>query len=144
MTHSANSQARLRKAALSGCVITWLAAFVATHVPLEKLPALHVGDERLHVFGFFALTTVFFWTLLAHGHSRPRRMLIIPPAMTLYAGLDELTQPLVNRCAAWSDWAADLVGAVAAIAIWELVLTGVKILRGRRNAKLPARTTSQT
>ena len=40
--------------------------------------------------------------------------------MIAYAALDEMTQPLVNRYAAFDDWLGDVVGAAGAVMVLEL------------------------
>jgi VanZ family protein len=45
--------------------------------------------------------------------------------MPIYAAFDELTQPLVNRHAAWGDWFANVFGSLAALILIELILIGV-------------------
>ena len=40
--------------------------------------------------------------------------------MGVYASLDELTQPMCGRWAAWGDWNADLAGATLAVILAEL------------------------
>ena len=117
-----------RRWLLAACVLLWICAFVITHVPAPAMPALPADDATLHAVGFFALTAVFVLTLAAYGRPRARRIAIAVVTMAVYGALDELTQPLVNRYAAWSDWLADLIGAIAAVAATEALLA----LRTRR------------
>ena len=48
-------------------------------------------------------------------------MLTVIAVAILYGAFDEITQPLVNRHAAWRDWLADVLGALAAIVIFEAI-----------------------
>ncbi|MCK4277300.1 MAG: VanZ family protein [Phycisphaerae bacterium] len=132
--HSPPARLR-RRILLAGCISLWVGAFVVTHIPASQLPSIHVSDRTLHAVGFFALASIFGWTLRAHGHQRLRRVLLVLVLMTIYAAVDELTQPLVNRYAAWSDWFADVLGAVAAVLVWEITqaaYAGLKGIKGRR------------
>ena len=102
--------------------ILWLSAFVITHLPRSRLPGVPAGDKVLHAVGFFGLTGAFVLTLSLRGVRRRRRVVVAALAMVAYAAFDEITQPLFNRHAAWSDWMADILGAAAAIAAVELML----------------------
>lgn len=124
-----------RRILLAGCISLWVGAFVATHIPVSHLPPIHVSDKTLHAVGFFALASVFGWTLRAHGHRRLRRVLLVLALMTIYAAVDEITQPLVNRYAAWSDWFADVFGAVAAVLVWEITQAAYAVLKGIKGRK---------
>ena len=111
-----------RRWLLTACALLWISAFVATHVPVQSVPDLPADDAILHAAGYFGLTAVFVLTLAALRRPAARRIIIAVVTMTVYAALDELTQPLVNRDAAWEDWLADLVGAAAAGATVEVLL----------------------
>ena len=52
---------------------------------------------------------------------RGRRVRWVLLIVILYAGLDELTQPLVARDASAADWAADVLGAVVAVTVLEVI-----------------------
>ena len=93
----------------------------------------HGSDVVLHLGGFAVLTFVLVVTLRIHGVRAAARLVAIAIVMPLYAGFDELTQSLVNRSPAWSDWLADIAGA-GLIAL-------VEILRSlRAGARTPPRT----
>ena len=109
----------LRHVILVGFVASWLGAFVATHIPLEQLPAFGASDKTLHLVGFFLLGAAFWLTMLAFGSARSHRVVVIVSVMTIYAALDEITQPLVNRYAARDDWLADIIGVIAAVVLLE-------------------------
>ena len=81
------------------------------------------------------MASVFGWTLRAHRHRRLRRVLLVLVLMTIYAAVDELTQPLVNRYAAWSDWFADVFGAAAAMLVWETTQAAYAALKGIKARK---------
>ncbi len=109
----------LRHVILIGFLLSWLGAFGASHIPLEQLPEFGASDKTLHLVGFFLLGTGFWLTMLAFGSPMSRRVVVIVSAMTIYAALDEITQPLVNRYAAFDDWLADVVGVIAAVVVLE-------------------------
>jgi VanZ family protein len=100
--------------------VYWVAAFVITHVPpilpKDEEPRFDppVGPDKLvHFVGFamlaFLLMNVFrsrrgiAWTLLV---------------CVTYGIVDELTQPTFGRTADVWDYVADLIGAVAGVAVF--------------------------
>jgi len=102
--------------------VTWLGAFLATHVPAEKVPDVHVTDKTLHAVGYFVLATLLLAWLAARGVRRIRRATIAIVALAVYGAIDEATQPLVQRHASIEDWLADLAGVLAAAIVCELLL----------------------
>jgi len=127
----------LRRTMFAACAIVWACAFVATHVPAKELPGFRVGDKVLHVVGFLGLGAVFLLALVAHGKSRRRRVWMGFPVLLLYAAFDEITQPLVGRTAALTDWLSDAAGAALAIAAVETVLAMGKKSRRTQSAGEP-------
>ena len=125
---------RLRRCVLIACITIWLAAFSASHVPQQHVPALHVTDVVLHAVGFFVLASLFSWMLASRGVAPFRRVVAVILVMAAYAAFDELTQPLVNRTAAWGDWTADVLGAAAAAVLWSVI--SLIVLRVRRRESL--------
>ena len=81
-----------------------------------------MSDKTLHVVAYFLLAGFFLLTLIARGKPRPRRIILVVAVMAVYGAFDELTQPIVNRTAAWGDWFADVAGTILAIVIIEIVL----------------------
>lgn len=116
------------------CLLTWLAAFVATHVPVDTLPDMQAGDAVLHAVGYFVLAAVLMLTLIAQGRNAWWRAALALGLLLLYAAIDELTQPLFGRFGAWSDWFADLQGAAVGIVAVELLDRSIRLLRQRRPA----------
>lgn len=104
----------LRRAATVFCAVVWLAAATATHIPMESLSDVPVGDVVLHFIGYLGLACVFLLTLRVYGVRLSRRILLTIPILLLYGVLDETTQPLVNRNASIHDWLADAAGVSAA------------------------------
>jgi len=119
---------RVRRFTLIGCVVLWLCAFTATHIPINQISLFPSSDKTLHFLGFFGLTAAFLLTLILHGLKPKRRIIVVLVSMILYAAFDELTQPLFNRYAAWGDWLADIAGAAAAVVLLELLMVARKKL----------------
>ncbi len=122
MKNVSRSRRGARRLLLSGCIVLWLTAFVMTHTPAATLPKGMPGDKLLHFLGYMLLAAVFLLTMSSYGQTRPRRVATAIVVMMIYAGLDEITQPLVNRYASVTDWLADAAGVLAAVILAETVL----------------------
>ncbi len=116
------------------CLLTWLAAFMATHVPADRLPDMQTGDPVLHAVGYFVLAAVWMLTLIARGRTAWWRAFLAFGVLLLYAAIDELTQPLFGRFGAWSDWLADIQGAAVGVAAAELIDRSLERIRQHRPA----------
>lgn len=127
----------MRRLAMFACTGLWLAALVVTHVPRSSLGTMSANDKMLHAIGYFVLGCALAVTLMLHGHSSRRRMIAVSIAAAAYGAFDEVTQPLFYRSASWGDWFADLIGAAAAIIIFETALH----IRARR--KLSSATSAE-
>lgn len=92
----------------------WL---VGTHVPSPRLPRTPGGDKTAHVVGYALIALSGTWMLRQRGCSRLDAARNILLFCLLLAGIDELTQPLVNRSADWLDWLADLAGALVGLSL---------------------------
>lgn len=110
---------RFKRAVLCVCLVAWLAALVATHVPPPKLPTYHVSDKTLHAVGYFVLAGLFWLSLAGYGVRTRRRVLLVVCVMIVYAAVDEKTQGWVNRNPDVLDWLADAVGTVLAVGALE-------------------------
>lgn len=132
MSRSSAFPHRLRRAALAVCIAVWSAAFVVTHVPGDSLPETGVSDESLHFVGFFVLASLLLGTLITFGLPPVRRIVLVLVAATLYAGIDETTQPAFGRSASFGDWLGDVGGAVAAVLTAELLMVAILAARRRR------------
>ena len=107
-------------------LVLWLAAFTATHLPKGHVPDTDVGDRTLHAVGYFVLAGLFLVTLIVRGTGRIRRVGIACAVFPVYAAIDEISQPLVNRHASFDDWLADMAGLAAAVLICELAAALLK------------------
>ena len=111
--------------------LLFLAAFVVTHLPRHRVPRLGASDTSLHGAGYFVLSAGLLATFVAWGLRRRVRGPLLLAGLGAYAALDELTQPLVGRDAAWGDGIADLIGAATALLVGELVLVACGAVRKR-------------
>jgi len=103
--------------------VVWVGAFAATHIPKLHMPKdIHVSDKTLHAVGYFVLGAMLLLTCASRGRPRWTRVLLTLALLAAYGAVDEITQPLVNRVAAFGDWLADIGGAVAAAIVIELAL----------------------
>ena len=89
-----------------------------------------VSDKKLHFAGYFILTALFILAQQRCGVPTWRRLIATPAILAAYGAFDETTQQLVNRNAAFGDWAADVLGVIAAVVIVETALS----LLARREA----------
>ena len=113
--------ARRRRISRWGLAALWLAAFIGTHIPAERVPELHASDKILHAAGYAVLATALWLVLAADGIGRARRIAVALSVLIFYAAMDEATQPWVNRSASIADWLADGTGVVVAVAVWEAI-----------------------
>ena len=122
MSPAARPSRPLRLIILAICAGLWITAFVMTHVPVQRMPQIHVSDRLLHALGYFGLAGALWLTLWSRGmggRDRPRWILA---TMMIYAAFDEATQELVGRTADVVDWMVDLCGAVVALGFCETLL----------------------
>lgn len=89
--------------------------FAGTHLPLRlQRLAAHNHDKLLHFAGYGLLGALIGWQLGRGAPSR-RQMLRVWAAILLWAGVDELTQPLVGRTLDVYDWIADGLGSAVGL-----------------------------
>jgi VanZ family protein len=110
--------------------LVWAGAFALTHIPAKRMPRTHVSDKTLHVVGYAGLTGLFLPVLAMRGATRGRQLLIAALALPLYAAVDELTQPLVNRHGSLTDWFCDVLGVAVGMGLY---LCAAEILARRRD-----------
>ncbi|HOF19006.1 MAG TPA: VanZ family protein, partial [Phycisphaerae bacterium] len=107
-------------------------AFVVTHIPAERVPPIGLKDTSLHLLGFLALGAMGLLTLLAYRVGKGRRITLVISLAAIYAGVDEITQPLVGRADSLQDWIADLAGAILAVLLFELTVVAISARRRAR------------
>ncbi len=123
---------RLRQFLLALCIVTWIAAFVATHIPAERIPHTGLDDSYLHLIGFLGLAGVFWLVLAAYGNTARSRIAIVIIVMAIYAAADEYTQQFFGRDTSLSDWRMDVLGTLCAVALLE---TAWALVRWRQAAR---------
>lgn len=104
----------------------WVALFIGTHIPMERL-AFNPGstDKFAHVGAFTVLAALLATTWrLSAGRLHVRQLLWVWIIVVLYGAIEETTQPLMNRIASLLDWLADAIGAALGIAIYWRWLSG--------------------
>ncbi|HWL93213.1 MAG TPA: VanZ family protein [Phycisphaerae bacterium] len=96
---------------------SFLAAFVATHLPPSRLPTVPwISDKVEHVGAFFFLALISAWKFqLAQWPVWLGRFALTLAFLALYAAVDEWTQPWVGRSCEVGDWLADLAGSLLAL-----------------------------
>ena len=105
-----------------------LVAVCLTHMP--KVPAgIEQGSDKiLHAFGYFLYASL---TYIAIGLSFPRyrwAVLTVVLMLSVWAALDEITQPLFHRDCDFNDWLADMVGVITAVSL----LGSLRLIAGLR------------
>ncbi|MFW6155321.1 MAG: VanZ family protein [Planctomycetota bacterium] len=113
------SHPALRRVSRVALAVAWGTAFLFTHLPAERLPALPASDKLLHVATYAALGVIFWLTLAAHEVRGVRRAGLVVVSLLVYAAFDEATQRLVNRYASVADALADAVGVLIAVGLCE-------------------------
>ena len=119
---------RFRRWIVACLIVLWIAAAIASHIPQEHLPPLPTNGKILHVLGFLGLATLLQLALGSYGMSSLRRNLWVLVVFSVYAALDEGTQPYFHRHGCVSDWLLDTASAALSLAVWEAMLLALKLL----------------
>lgn len=111
-------------------VIYWLILFVATSLPVERLPSIGFTDKINHFIAYFILAVLVNLMLIYQRKSRflfEKATVATIVICLFYGALDELHQMLVpGRFAETMDWVADALGAVAGILIIYFLINKLK------------------
>jgi VanZ family protein len=106
--------------------VYWLILFMATSLPVEKLPSIGFSDKVNHFLAYFILAILVNLTLI---YQRKSHFLFSKaPAVTFvicifYGAIDEIHQMFVpGRFAETIDWFADAIGAAAGILVINLLI----------------------
>ncbi len=115
----------------------WVALMVATHVPSDLAPA-HTGSwDKVAHFAGFALLGLFCgvaWRLTFKSFGL-REAVAILLALSIYAALDECTQPWFGRNCDPIDWACDMAGATVGLIAAFVTIAVVTFFR--RTPRIP-------
>ncbi len=115
----------MRTGSVAVCAALYLAAFVLTHLPPNRVPGGGlINDKLMHLVGYGGLGFATMWTLAILRRRTPMRPGFFGAwgAMLCYALFDESTQPIVGRSFEWSDLAADATGAVLGLLLALLIV----------------------
>jgi hypothetical protein len=101
---------RLGRAVFAGVVVVSL---VVLFLPAGDVPGAPPGVDKI-------VHAVLFLILAATGRWAGLRPAVLVPALVAYAAGSEVLQGLaaIGRTASVLDWAADVVGVVAGLALW--------------------------
>ena len=101
-------------------IAAWFGLFVIMHtrVPLGVRPTFRHQDLVLHFCAYFALALIGSRSALSRQvRFTPRWLIKWLVIYAVYCAADELLQGPVNRNPSALDWAADVAGAAAALAV---------------------------
>jgi VanZ family protein len=107
-----------------------LVLFVGTHLP-HSGPSLPIenSDKLLHFVAYagLAILLAIAWQLSA-GRLTLRHLVWLWLAVVIWAGIDEMSQPITGRIFSGADWLADAAGGLAALLLfaWIVRKTGGK------------------
>ena len=112
--------------ALVAAAAYWLALFVATHLPgddrVDPQRVIPHLDKAIHAAAFAGLGFLLAFGISGWWKPGPRLYLSVIALLGLYATVDELSQGLVSRrYSDLRDWVADIVGAIAGVAVFGLL-----------------------
>jgi VanZ family protein len=100
-------------------IIYWVFLFIATSLPVERLPSIGFTDKINHLIAYFILAVLLNLTLIYQRKSQllfekaPIATIVI---CLFYGALDEVHQLFVpGRSAESLDWVADALGTTAAV-----------------------------
>ena len=94
-----------------------LVAVSLTHMPKVPAGIEQGGDKILHGFGYFLYASL---TYIAIGLTFPRyrwAVLTVVLLLSMWAALDEITQPYFHRDCDFNDWLADMAGVITAVSL---------------------------
>ena len=111
-------------------IIYWVILFIATSLPVERLPSIGFTDKINHLIAYFILAVLLNLTLIYQRKSQllfekaPIATIVI---CLFYGALDEVHQLFVpGRSAETLDWVADALGTTAAVLLIYFLLNRFK------------------
>lgn len=93
----------------------WIAIFIATHIPADRLPDVPGSDKTAHFIAYFILAGLLYVSTRLTNPSRTWLGATVIAIAMIYGAIDELLQPLVGRHGDIDDWLYDVVGATTAV-----------------------------
>ena len=110
--------------------IYWLILFIATSLPVERLPNIGLNDKINHFIAYFILAVLVNLTLIFQRKSRflfKKAPLVTIIIGLLYGAVDELHQIFVpGRFADTLDWMADGLGTVVGVLVVYYLINRLK------------------
>jgi VanZ family protein len=103
-------------------VLAVAGSFVGTHLPPDDIPHLGSADKLAHLLAYGVIGFLAAARLAVRGQWTIRSAGLWFVLLWVWAGFDELTQPLVNRSAEWGDWLADGLGLTIGMLLATLLL----------------------
>jgi len=111
-------------------IIYWLILFVATTLPVERLPSIGLTDKINHFIAYFVLAVLVNLTLIYQRKSKflfEKAQIATIVICLFYGALDELHQLLVpGRSAETLDWVADASGTFTGVLIVYFLINRLK------------------
>jgi VanZ family protein len=111
-------------------IIYWLILFVATTLPVERLPSIGLTDKINHFIAYFVLAVLVNLTLIYQRKSKflfKKAQIATIVICLFYGALDELHQLLVpGRSAETLDWVADASGTFTGVLIVYFLINWLK------------------
>ena len=108
-------------------VLFWGALLVATHCPPNAdAHQENPFDKILHFVAYGGLAFLLAWVVSLRSALTLQRAALVIGICCLAGALDEITQPWTGRNTDLHDWYADVVGAIAGVAVFMLLTTMVR------------------
>lgn len=104
---------------LVALALYWLAIFIGTHLPTQRVSGVAMANDKLvHAAAYAVLTTLLCiaWRRVG-GSLGLRGRLVIAAVILAYGAIDELSQPYFGRSCDLMDWIADGVGVTLALVV---------------------------
>jgi VanZ family protein len=101
----------------------WVALFIGTHVPVDRIPIVQGSTDKLaHIVAFAGLSGIFAvaWRLTV-GRLTLTHAVWIWLVVVVYGVLEELTQPFAGRVASVWDLMADSSGALIGLTVYGML-----------------------
>lgn len=93
----------------------WVAIFIATHIPADRLPDVPGSDKTAHFVAYFILAGLLYISTRLTNPTRTWLGATVIAIAMIYGAIDELLQPLVGRHGDLDDWLYDVAGATTAV-----------------------------